>query len=151
VTAEPTTEPAQNRSRRDVLCGLMVALIAPGALVACGSDSGSGSPSGGGGGGAGSKLTSLASIPEGGGLVVDKPGGGGKVVLVRTSATEVKAYNAACTHQGTPVNAPQDGVSTCSNHGSQFEMPSGAVKKGPATRPLAEVAVKVDGDNVVLA
>jgi cytochrome b6-f complex iron-sulfur subunit len=84
-------------------------------------------------------------------MVVDKPGGGGKVLLVRTSATEVKAYNAACTHQGTPVAVPENGVTTCPNHGSEFDATTGAVKKGPATRPLVEVAIKVDGDNVVLA
>lgn len=166
--ADPTT-PAEPRTRRDVLCGLVVALLAPGALAAaCGSDSDSttgssgssstptgGSSSTGGAGtstGAGSSsgLAALADVPEGGGLVVDKPGGG-KLLLVRTSTTEVKAYNASCPHQGTTVDPPQGGTITCPNHGSTFNAADGALKGGPATRGLTGVAVKVDGANIVLA
>lgn len=135
----------------------MVALVAPGALVAACSDSGSSSggttTSGGGstpaGGGSAQGLAALADVPDGGGLIVDNPGGG-KILLARTGE-EVKAYNAACTHMGTIVNAPSDGVAVCPNHGSEFDAASGAVKKGPATQPLPTVEVKVDGDQIVLA
>jgi cytochrome b6-f complex iron-sulfur subunit len=157
VTAvEPTTDHA--KPRREVLCGLVVALLAPGALVAaCGDSNSSGSggapaggSGGGSGGGAGSKLAALDDVPQGGGLVVSNPAGG-KILLVRTSAEQVKAYNAACTHQGTTVNPPQGTTITCPNHGSQFDSTTGAVKRGPATSPLRAVSVKVDGTNVVLA
>lgn len=156
-TNTPTTAA---RSRRDVLCGLMVALVAPGALVAACSDS-SDSSNGGttngnndtggatGGGSSSSGLTALAKVPDGGGVVVNNPDGG--MLLVVRTGTEVKAYNAACTHMGTTVAAPVDGVSTCPNHGSQFSAADGSVKKGPATKALATVNVKVDGDQVVLA
>lgn len=166
--ADPTT-PAEPRTRRDVLCGLVVALLAPGALAAaCGTDSSTGSsgssstPTGGSGSsgpggagtsaaaGGGSGLAALADVPEGGGLVVDNPGGG-KLLLVRTSATEVKAYNASCPHQGTAVDPPQGGTITCPNHGSTFDAATGGLKTGPATRGLTEVTVKVDGTNIVLA
>ena len=163
TAVEPTTptntpSPA-TRSRRDVLCGLMVALIAPGALVAACSDGdagGGGTPSGdgttpGGGaatGGSAQGLAALADVPDGGGLVVDGPDG--KVLLARTG-DEVKGYNAACTHMGTIVEAPKDGVATCLNHGSQFDTATGAVRKGPATKPLPTVEVKVEGDQIVLA
>jgi cytochrome b6-f complex iron-sulfur subunit len=155
TTNTPTTSP---RSRRDVLCGLLVALVAPGAVVAaCSSgdstsggttDTGSGSTPTSGTGSSSSGLAALADVPDGGGLVVD--GADGKVLIVRTG-DEVKAYNAACTHMGTPVDAPVDGVSTCPNHGSQFSTEDGSVKKGPATAPLATIDVKVEGDQVVLA
>jgi cytochrome b6-f complex iron-sulfur subunit len=152
----PTNTPtAAPRSRRDVLCGLMVALVAPGAVVAACSDAsdssggttnnpgtGGGSPSGGG-------LTTLSAVPDGSGLVVNNPSGG--MLLIVRNGSEVKAYNAACTHMGTTVAVPVDGVSTCPNHGSQFATSDGSVKKGPATAPLATVNVKVDGDKVVLA
>jgi nitrite reductase/ring-hydroxylating ferredoxin subunit len=155
-TNTPTTSP---RSRRDVLCGLLVAIVAPGAVVAaCSSSSDSSGTSSGttgdtgtsaGSGSSSSGLTALADVPDGGGLIVDNPSGG-KVLIVRTG-TEVKAYNAACTHMGTIVDAPVDGVSTCPNHGSQFSTTDGSVKKGPATTPLPTINVKVDGDQVVLA
>jgi cytochrome b6-f complex iron-sulfur subunit len=144
-TTESTDQPERARSRRDVLCGLAVALIAPGALVACSSESGDGGSSGGGGGGP----TPLADIPDGGGLVVDNPTGG-KALLVR-NGQQVTAYNAACTHMGTIVDVPKDGVSTCPNHGSQFAVgEAGKVLKGPATKPLRELTVEVKGDQVVL-
>ena len=154
----PTNTPTTGtRSRRDVLCGLMVALVAPGALVAACSDGGSSSSgnatTGGGsapaGGGSGQGLAALADVPDGSGLVVDNPAGG-KILLARTGE-EVKAYNAACTHMGTILDAPQDGVAVCSNHGSEFSTEDGSVQKGPATQPLPTVDVKVEGDQVVLA
>ncbi len=155
TAVEPTTEPTEGKSRRDVLCGLMVALLAPGALVACGESSPSGGStpggSGGSGGAPGTKLAALTDVPQGSGLVVDQPGGGGKLLLVRSSETDVKAFNAACTHQGTTVDPPKNGTITCPNHGSQYDAATGALKKGPATTGLNAVAVKVDGSNVVLA
>jgi nitrite reductase/ring-hydroxylating ferredoxin subunit len=154
-TNTPTTAP---RSRRDVLCGLLVAIVAPGAVVAAcssssdsSSDTSSGGTSTGGSTAAGSSsgLAALADVPDGGGVVVDNPNGG--VLLIVKSGSDVKAYNAACTHMGTTVDAPVDGISTCPNHGSEFSITDGSVKKGPATKALGAVSVKVDGDNVVLA
>ncbi len=154
TAVEPTTQQTEGRSRRDVLCGLMVALLAPGALVACGesSPSGGGEPAGGGssGGGSGTKLAALSDVPTGSGVVVNQPGGG-KLLLVRSSETDVKAFNAACTHQGTTVDPPKNGTITCPNHGSQFDGTTGALKKGPANRGLNAVSVKVSGADVVLA
>jgi len=138
-----------------MLCGLAVALVAPGALVAaCGSDSGSGGggDTGGTGGsegsGGSSGGTALADIPDGGGLIVDAPQG--KALLVR-DGDEVRAFNASCTHQGTIVSAPKDGLAECPSHGSQFQVSDGAPTKGPATTPLAELTVTVEGDKVTFA
>ena len=144
TAVEPTT-----KTRRDMLCGLMVALVAPGALLAaCGSEDSGGDTGGGNSSGGGAATTPLADIPDGGGLIVDGPDG--KALLVRTG-NDVKAFNAACTHQGTIVEAPQDGVATCPNHGSQFQMSDGAPVKGPASQPLAELSVSVEGDQVKFA
>lgn len=169
TAVEPTTPPnastpaTGSRSRRDVLCGVLVALVAPGALVAACSDSGSGTgsdspgggtPAGGGanpteGGAPAEGLIALADVPDGSGLIVDGPDGG-KILLARTG-DEVTAYSAACTHMGTVVAAPKNGVATCPSHGSEFDIASGAVKKGPATSPLPTLEVKVEGGQVVLA
>lgn len=152
-TNTPTTAP---RSRRDVLCGLMVALVAPGAVVAACSDasdssnnSNNGDSGADSGSGSGGGLTALSDVPDGGGLVVNNPSGG--MLLIVRNGSEVKAYNAACTHMGTTVAAPENGVATCPSHGSQFSTTDGSVKKGPATSPLATINVKVEGEQVVLA
>ncbi|MGH3761514.1 Rieske (2Fe-2S) protein [Actinophytocola sp.] len=153
TVVDPTTDPRKpegSRSRRDVLCGLAVALVAPGALVAaCGSDDAGNGGGETGGGGTDAGPTSLSDIPDGGGLVVDNPSGG-KALLVR-NGQEVKAYDASCTHMGTIVGVPKDGVSTCPNHGSKFNVDTGAVVNGPATKPLQQLDVQVNGDQVVLA
>jgi cytochrome b6-f complex iron-sulfur subunit len=144
VDTEPTGKPERARSRRDVLCGLAVALIAPGAAVAaCTSSSGEVAS------GNGAGPTPLADIPDGGGLIVDNPTGG-KALLVR-DGQEVTAYNASCTHMGSIVGLPKDGVSTCPNHGSKFNVEkNGAVVNGPATKPLEKLDVRVNGDQVEL-
>jgi cytochrome b6-f complex iron-sulfur subunit len=162
LTADPTTSstatPQPERTRRDMLCGLAVALVAPGALIAACSDSGGGTDSAGGGtdsaggdqGGGSGGTTALADIPDGGGLIVDNPSGG-KALLVR-KGQDVTAYDAACTHMGTVVGTPKKGVSTCPNHGSKFDVASGGkVVNGPATKPLKKIDVQVQGDQVTLA
>jgi cytochrome b6-f complex iron-sulfur subunit len=142
-------------SRRAALCGIVVALAVPSGLVtACSSTpAGTGpTPKQGGStptGSSGSALVALADVPEGGGAVVDGPGGT-KIVVARISATEVKAYDASCPHQGSTVAEPSGGTITCPSHGSQFGASDGKVKKGPATSGLRAVAVKVSGDQVVL-
>ncbi|XVS62486.1 Rieske (2Fe-2S) protein [Actinosynnema sp. CA-299493] len=144
-------------SRRSMLCGVLVALAVPGGLAACGSGttpSGAGTTGGTAPGGttpAGPPIiAALADVPEGGGMIAGNPANGKPLVLVRTGET-VKAYDATCPHQGTAVSPPEGGVITCPNHGSTFNAADGAVTKGPATKGLAEVPVKVEAGQVVPA
>ncbi|MEV6520930.1 Rieske 2Fe-2S domain-containing protein [Longispora sp. NPDC051575] len=90
-------------------------------------------------------LAKVADVPVGGGKLV------GSVLLVQPQAGVVKAFNARCTHQGTIVDAPEQGVITCPNHGSQFKAEDGSLVKGPAARGLSAIAVKVVGGDVVRA
>ena len=93
----------------------------------------------GGGSTTGTKLAALADVPAGGGLVVKSA----KVVLVRESGDAVQGFSAVCTHQGCTVSGVQDGQIVCPCHGSVFSAQTGAVTAGPASRPLAKVAVEV--------
>ena len=144
-------------SRRTVLCGLAVALAAPGALAACSSGGGAApatappattppatappvpaapEPTAGGQTG-----YALSRIPVGSGLVVTK--GEQTILLVQPTAGTVKGFDASCPHQGTTVDPPQNGVITCPNHFSQFDGATGALRKGPADTGLTEVPVRV--------
>jgi cytochrome b6-f complex iron-sulfur subunit len=133
-------------TRRTVMCGLLVGLATPAALAACSSQSTS-TPKGDAPGG--TTLAKLSEVPVGGGVVVDGPSG--KVVLTRPSDNEVVAMSAVCPHQGVIVQPPKGDTITCPGHGSVFAAADGSLKKGPATKGLTKIAVKVSGDSVVTA
>lgn len=124
-------------SRRQVICGLAAALAVPGVLAACSSGST----------GSGTGTTPLSQIPVGGGVIVNA---NGPVLVTQPTAGTVKAFDAACPHQGTTVNPPAAGTVTCPRHGSQFDAATGALRRGPATRGLTEVPSRVQNGSVVL-
>jgi Rieske Fe-S protein len=92
-------------------------------------------------------LAPLDSVPRGGGLIVKDP----PVVLTRTAADDVHAFSAVCTHQGCTVATVAGGTIDCPCHGSRFDAATGAVRTGPATSPLPQVAVVVQGGQVYTA
>ncbi|MFE7937017.1 Rieske (2Fe-2S) protein [Streptomyces griseoincarnatus] len=154
-------QPASGPARRTVVAAAGAAGLAV-ALTACGgSDDGAtaapaesggaadDAANGGGSGGSagGTPLASTADIPEGGGKVFADQ----RVVIVQPSAGEFKAYSATCTHQGCAVKSVSDGLINCPCHNSNFSVTDGSVSSGPATEPLPEVRITVDGDSITLA
>ena len=131
-----------------------------------GGDSGGGNygggNSGGGGSDGGSKKSSGGEAKAGGAAIASEsevaPGSaykfkdsGNPAVLVHLENGDFVAYSAICTHQSCTV-AYQDGNLACPCHGSVFDPANGAsVVTGPATRPLPEIPVKVEGGEVVKA
>jgi cytochrome b6-f complex iron-sulfur subunit len=74
---------------------------------------------------------------------------GSPAVLVHLDNGDFVAYSAICTHQGCTV-AYKNGQLACPCHGSVFDPADGAaVVAGPASNPLAEIPVKVQGGDVV--
>ncbi|MEV5921775.1 Rieske (2Fe-2S) protein [Streptomyces pseudogriseolus] len=160
-------QPASGPARRTVVAaagaaGLTVALTAcggsdddasaapsqsGGAADDAANGGGTGGSSGGDAAGGGTQLASTADIPEGGGKVFADQ----KVVVVQPSAGEFKAYSATCTHQGCAVKSVSDGLINCPCHNSNFSVADGSVSSGPATKPLPEVRIIVDGDSITLA
>lgn len=138
----PTLFPVTRRTALAV-GGLTVATVA----AACGSDTTptSTTPAAGGSSAAsgGTELAKVADIPDGGSLVV------GQVLLARTGEAVV-GHSVVCTHAGCPVQAAGANAD-CNCHGSQYNATTGAVLKGPATQPLAEVAVTVKDGAVLQA
>lgn len=103
--------------------------------------------SGGSTGDPGGSLVATADVPVGGGVVLEEQ----KVVVTQPAAGEFKAFTAVCTHQGCTVSSVTEDRISCPCHGSSFSGADGSVLKGPATRPLKEIAVDVEGDRVVRA
>ncbi|MEO5663272.1 MAG: Rieske (2Fe-2S) protein [Nocardioides sp.] len=148
-------------NRRNVLGGATAAAVSLPLLAACGSDDpatatdpatspststdgGADSPTGDGTAGA---LAATSDIPVGGCAVFSEQ----KCVVTQTSEGTFKAFSSVCTHQGCTVSASTDGVIPCGCHGSEFSIEDGSVVQGPATSPLAEIAITVDGDSISLA
>jgi len=77
------------------------------------------------------------------------------VILVRLAADNVAssftAVQVACTHQGTAIgyNEGQHRF-ICPAHGSEFSN-TGAVLVGPASSPLRQYTVSVDGNNLTVS
>lgn len=151
-------EDVMDPTRRRVL-GLVAGGGAIGLLAACGggSDTGSASPSADTGApsesstpeetAAGTALVATADVPVGGGVVLDKQ----KIVVTQPESGTFKAFTAICTHQGCTVAGVKNDVISCPCHGSAYNAADGSVKNGPATRPLREIPVAVEGDEVVTA
>ncbi|MEU1282355.1 Rieske (2Fe-2S) protein [Streptomyces sp. NPDC005805] len=118
---------------------------APPANGTTGGTGGTGGTDTGGGGAGGDVLVRTAEIPEGGGKVV------GDVVVTQPQAGVFKAFSSKCTHQGCAVKDVADGVIVCPCHNSRFDATDGSVKGGPATMPLPEQAIAVEGDAIRLA
>ena len=83
----------------------------------------------------------LSDVPPGAALLV-----GGMAVF--NVAGELCATQAKCTHMGGPLGkGVLDGSTvTCPWHGSQFNVCTGAVMRGPAREPLKTYRVSLEGD-----
>lgn len=89
----------------------------------------------------------VGQVPVGGGLVSKE----GDFVVTQPQAGEFKAFSATCTHKGCTVAGVSDGTISCPCHGSKFSINDGAPVAGPATKPLPQKAVQVDGDVLMVS
>ncbi|MFF4540278.1 Rieske (2Fe-2S) protein [Streptomyces aureus] len=95
----------------------------------------------------GQELATTSDIPVGGGTVFKDQ----KVVVTQPAKGDFKAFSAVCTHQGCLVDKVANGTIDCPCHGSRFSTEDGAVKHGPATRPLPAEKITVTGNSIRLA
>ena len=89
---------------------------------------------------------SKATIPVGGGKIFADQ----KIVVTQPTSGDFKAFSAVCTHQACVVSTIANGTINCACHGSQYDIATGAVKQGPATKALPEKAVTVSGDGITV-
>jgi 3-phenylpropionate/trans-cinnamate dioxygenase ferredoxin subunit len=75
---------------------------------------------------------------------------GGTKVNVANADGHLYAFDDRCTHSGCSLAKGRlaGTTVTCDCHGSQFDIASGAVLRGPAAWPVRSWAVKVDGDDL---
>lgn len=146
----PQDTPTSGPSRRTVLTSVGLAGVGATALAACGaaedaatdaaSDAASSATD------AVKDAISKATIPVGGGKIFADQ----KVVVTQPTSGDFKAFSAVCTHQNCVVSGVADGTINCACHGSQYDIATGAVKQGPATKPLPEKTISVSGDGITV-
>ena len=84
----------------------------------------------------------------------------GQMRVFEVDGTKVNVVNAdghlyaiddTCTHAGCSLAGGElDGTTvTCACHGSQFDVTSGVVLRGPAHRPVRSRAVQVQGEDLL--
>lgn len=76
----------------------------------------------------------------------------GTNVNVANANGHLYAIDDTCTHMGCSLaNGHLAGtVVTCACHGSQFDVASGAVLRGPAQRPVRSRIVRVEGNDLLV-
>lgn len=76
----------------------------------------------------------------------------GTMVSVANADGGLYAFDDTCTHAGCSLaNGELDGTTvTCVCHGSQFDVTSGAVVRGPARQPVRSRLVRVEGDDLLV-
>jgi 3-phenylpropionate/trans-cinnamate dioxygenase ferredoxin subunit len=94
------------------------------------------------------RVGDAAAIPTGEMRVFDVSG---TRLNVTNAGGHLYAFEDTCTHMGCSLaNGELDGtVVTCACHGSQFDVTSGAVLRGPAQRPVRSVALTVENGQIL--
>ena len=136
----PPRDTAAGLSRRTVLGGTAALGVGAPLLAACGSDDEGGdveAPD------AGTVLVPAADVPVGGGVILADDG----LVVTQPEEGTFKAFSSKCTHQGCQVTKVSSTID-CPCHKSKFSITDGSPESGPASSPLPETAIKVDGDNI---
>jgi Rieske Fe-S protein len=138
--------PSDGPARRTVLASVGLGGVGALVLTGCAAADGAVDDAAGSASDAVKEAISAATIPVGGGKVL----GAQKVVVTQPTSGEFKAFSAVCTHQACVVADVSDGTINCACHGSKFDITTGAVKQGPATKPLPEKSVTLDGDGITV-
>ncbi|WP_433105159.1 Rieske (2Fe-2S) protein [Streptomyces sp. CA-250714] len=139
-----TTSEESTATRRTVLCRAALAALGLTA-AACGgggaSDEGSSAPTT----DKPVELGDAEAVPVGGAkLYADK-----KMLVAQPKKGDFKAFSAVCTHQGALLDQVEGEVAVCPRHGSRFQADTGEVAKGPATKALPSVPVKVQKGKLI--
>ncbi|MEV0372777.1 Rieske (2Fe-2S) protein [Streptomyces sp. NPDC050636] len=134
---------SQSPARRTVLRGAALAGAAGFGLAAC-------SPEG-----SGNDASAVPTAPVDLGAAAEVPVGGAKLyredrlVVSQPAKGEFKCFSAKCTHSGCILTEVERQQGTCPCHGSRFDVTTGEVIQGPASKPLPEVPVKAKAGKLI--
>jgi nitrite reductase/ring-hydroxylating ferredoxin subunit len=94
------------------------------------------------------KIGEAQSIAEGEMRVVDL---GGTPVNITHAGESFYGFEDTCTHMGCSLarGELEGTVVTCGCHGSQFDVTSGAVLRGPAQRPVRPISLRVENGELL--
>jgi thiosulfate dehydrogenase [quinone] large subunit len=99
----------------------------------------------------GKVLANLSNLPKNSALKFNTPDSGEKAVLIHNNNGSVKALGTTCTHQGCEVAyRTESQLMECPCHGARYNPENGSVVRGPATRPLKNFNVQVDGSGNIV-
>ena len=95
------------------------------------------------------RIENSKEIPEGEMRVFDVTG---TKVNVASVGGHLHAFDDTCTHRACSLaKGKLDGTTvTCPCHGSQFDVTSGAVLRGPAKRPVRSRLLQVEGEDLLV-
>ena len=95
------------------------------------------------------KVALTSEVPEGKMKMVQLAG---RQLCLANVGGSFCAIGNLCTHVGGPLAQGflKDYMVTCPLHGSQFDVRSGEVKRGPAVKPEPVYEVKVEGSNILV-
>ncbi|MFI9049873.1 Rieske (2Fe-2S) protein [Streptomyces sp. NPDC053427] len=133
---------SQSPARRTVLRGAALAGVACFGAAACGAGEESGTRPG---SDAAVELGPASDVPVGGAKLYGKQ----RMLVSQPAKGEFKCFSTVCTHMGAILNKIEKDQAVCPLHGSHFEVATGKVAEGPATRPLEEVPVKVKDGKLI--
>ncbi|HLU42699.1 MAG TPA: Rieske 2Fe-2S domain-containing protein [Microthrixaceae bacterium] len=139
--------PAICLSRRRALGGAALAGVGVPLLAACGGDDDAPVEPGASAPPPGEPLVAVADVPVGGAYIDTEQ----RLVVTQPTAGEFKAFDGTCPHARCAVSQQAQRQVICTCHGSRFAIEDGAVLDGPAPEGLAEIAITVEGDQVVRA
>ena len=97
------------------------------------------------------KVTLASKVPVGSAKTFTVAGR--SILITQPRSGVFRAFKNTCTHQGAPLGTQKlnSGSLMCNQHGATFDANSGAVKGGPAMRPLTKYTASRSGTYIYVS
>lgn len=92
-------------------------------------------------------IAKTTDVPEGSAKIFAEH----KIVITNDPPGNFQGFSYLCTHMGCPVTGVEAELIQCTCHGSEFSTRDGSVARGPATKPLTQVDLRIEGVEIFRA